>query len=305
MANENVSVDFVLDAFASTHTMDLSATLDTGAAPSTISDVSATAVYYIPTDTLKNVFRFSSNSWDVNDVSADDIHYFTFMENWPTSLQINPVHGMLDKTDSENPILNGLASDKMLVKHDFVRYLALSLFKTAAGVDLFNNETALLNELKRLGDDSFDTDISGMMWAKQAYQTVGEADTSGDYETNNAPDNTKFFIDVSVNRLCTTDEFTSEQNLPRELFRQVLHVAPARFNDISFVPIDVDGTTINYTAPIPFEADDSISYRFTVSPATNQHLLTDTAEFGPRVYRIKLILKDDANALDLNTTPTD
>ena len=298
------SIDFVLDAFASTHTMDLSATLDTGAPPSTISDVSATAVYYIPTDTLKNVFRFSSNSWDVNDVSADDIHYFTFMENWPTSLQINPVHAMMNKPDSENPILSGLDAEKMLVKHDFIRYLALSLFKTAAGVDLFNNEVALLNELKRLGDDSFDTDISGMMWAKQAYQTVGEADTSGDYETNNG-DNTKFFVDVSVNRLCTTDEFTSEQNLPRELFRQVLNVAPARFNDISFVPIDVDGNTINYTAAIPFEADDSISYRFTVSPATNQHLLTQTTEFGPRVYRIKLILKDDANALDLNTTPTD
>jgi hypothetical protein len=298
------NIDFVLDAFASTHTMDLSATLDSGAPPSAINDVSATAVYYIPTDTLKNVFRFSSNSWDINDVSADDIHYFTFMENWPASLQINPVHAMMNKSDSENPILSGLDAEKMLVKHDFVRYLALSLFKTAAGVDLFNNEVDLLNELKRLGDASFDTDISGMMWAKQAYTTVDEAFDTGNYEGNNT-DNTKYFIDVSVNRLCTTDEFTSEQNLPRELFRQVLNVAPARFNDISFVPIDVDNNQVEYTAAIPFEADDTISYRFTVSPATNQHLLTQTSEFGPRVYRIKLILKDDVDALDLNTTPTD
>lgn len=298
------AIHFVLDAFASSSTMDLSASLDMGAAPSAIDDVSATAVYYIPTETLKSVFRFSSNSWDVNDVSADDIHYFTFMENWPDSLQINPVHGMMDKPDSEFPILEfGLSAEKMLVKHDFVRYLALSLFKTAAGVDLFNNEVALLNELKRLGDASFDTDISGMMWAKNAYADVADVDTSGSYEANNGS-NTKFFVDVSVNRVCTTDEFTSEQNLPRELFRQILNQAPARFNDISFNAMDVDGSSVPNTSPIPFEVDDSISYRFTVAPAPGQEALTQTTAFGGRAYRIKLILKD-TNALSLNTTPTD
>ena len=115
------SIDFVLDAFATSKNMDVSATLDTGAPPSTITDVSATAVYYITTETLKSVFRFSSNSWDINDVSADDIHYFTFMENWPTNLQINPANGMMDKSDSDNAILQGLSAEKMLVKHDFVR----------------------------------------------------------------------------------------------------------------------------------------------------------------------------------------
>jgi len=304
MANPD-AIHFVLEAFESSSTMNVSATLDSGAAPGDITDISATAVYYIPLDTMKSVFRFSSNSWDVDDVSATDVHYFTFMENWPPSLQINPAHAMLDAPDSANAVRTGLAAGKMLVKHDFVRHLALELFKTTAGVDLFNNESALLNELERLGDESFDSDISGMMWAKNAYASLSDVDTSGTYETNNAPDNTKFFVDVSVNRVGTTDEFESNQNLSRELFRQVLNQGVSRFNDVTFADITVGTATISHTAPIPFEADDSISYKFTVEPAANQNDLTGTTAFGGRTYKIKLILKDDAGALDLNTDPVD
>jgi hypothetical protein len=300
-----MSIHFVLDAFESSSTMNVSATLDSGAAPGDISDISATAVYYIPLDTMKSVFRFSSNSWDIDDVSATDVHYFTFMENWPDSLQINPAHAMLDKApDSSNAVRTGLEPAKMLVKHDFVRHLALELFKTTAGVDLFNNESALLNELKRLGDESFDSDISGMMWAKNAYSDVNDVDTSGDYETNNA-DNTKFFIDASVNRVCTTDEFDHIQNLSRELFRQVLNQGSSRFNDVTFANITVGADTISHTAPIPFEADDSISYKFRVEPAAGQNDLTGISPFGGRTYKIKLILKDSSDALTLNTSPND
>jgi len=301
-----MSIHFVLDAFESTGQMNVSATLDSGVSPTTL-DCSATAVYYIPLDTMKSVFRFSSNSWDVDDVSATDVHYFTFMENWPSDLHINPVHAQLDKDDSADALRTGLEPAKMLVKHDFVRYLALELFKTTAGVDLFNNESALLNELKRLGDESFDRDISGIMWAKNAYANYSDVNVTSPYEANNA-ENTKFFVDVSVNRVGTTDEFDHVQNLSRELFRQILHAQtgnPSRFNDVTFADVDVSGATISHTAPIPFEAGDSISYKFTVNPATNQEALTGTTAFGGRSFKIKLILSADANAVAFNTTPVD
>jgi len=298
-------IHFVLDAFESSSTMNVSATLDSGAAPGDITDISATAVYYIPLDTMKSVFRFSSNSWDIDDVSATDVHYFTFMENWPSDLHINPAHAQLDKDDSSNAIREGLEPAKMLVKHDFVRHLANELFKTPAGVDLFNNESALLNELKRLGDESFDRDISGMMWAKNAYASYSDVNVTPPYQANNGPDNTKFFVDVSVNRVCTTDEFDHEENLSRELFRQVLNQGVSRFNDVTFADVDVDGANISHTAPIPFEADDSISYKFNVEPAAGQNSLTQTSPFGGRTYKIKLILKDNANAVAFNTTPVD
>ena len=299
-----MSIHFVLDAFESTSTMNVSATLDSGAAPGDMTDISATAVYYIPLDTMKRVFRFSSNSWDIDDVSATDVHYFTFMENWPSDLHINPAHAMLDKDDSSNPIREGLEPAKMLVKHDFVRHLANELFKTPAGVDLFNNESALLNELKRLGDESFDSDISGMMWAKNAYASYSDVNVTPPYQANNG-DLSKFFVDVSSERVCTTDEFDHEENLSRELFRQVLNQGVSRFNDVTFANITIGADTISHTAPIPFEADDSISYKFRVEPAAGQNNLTLTSPFGGRTYQIKLILKDDANALALNTDPVE
>tara|TARA_B100000035_G_scaffold159502_1_gene135986 strand:- start:3069 stop:3962 length:894 start_codon:yes stop_codon:yes gene_type:complete len=296
-------VNFVLDAFASSGTMDISASLDEGEAKTILAaDISAIGVYYINVDTLKSVFRFSSNSWDINDVSAEDVHYFTFMENWPTDLLINPVHAMMDKSDSADAILTGLAADKMLVKHDFIRYISLKLFNTPHGVDLFNNEAAILNNLKSLGETSFNTDISGMMWAKQAWTSADSVYTYNPYDNTN--DGTKWFVDVSVNRVGTTDAFNSVQNLPRELFRQILASAESRFNDISFVDIDVDGVTVSNTAAIPFEDGDTISYLFTINPATNQHALTGVNAFGGRVYKIQLMVTS-SDTSSLNTTPTD
>jgi hypothetical protein len=69
------------------------------------------------------------------------------MSAWPASLLINPSNAMLDKGDSSSPILSVGIPSKMLVKHDFLRYLALKLFNTAQGVDLFNNESALISNL--------------------------------------------------------------------------------------------------------------------------------------------------------------
>ena len=272
-------VHFVLDAFASEKTMTTSATLDAGAAPSVL-DVSVVGVYYINVDTLKSVFRFSSNSWDVNDVSAEDVHYFAFMDNWPSNLEINPVHAMMDKSDSESAILTGLSAEKMLVKHDFIRYLSQKLFNTPHGVDLFNNESALLNNLTTLGTESFTQDVSGMMWAKQAWSSASSV-ISGTY--NGATydeidaDATRWFVDASVNRVGTTDAWESNQNLTRELFRQILNGNASRFNDISFDDIDVTDhitnvtETVYHTAALPFENGDTISYKFKIDPAANQH----------------------------------
>ena len=67
-----MSVEFVLDAFAPSHTMNLSATFNCSALDkgdeSTTLDVSAAAVFYVGKDVMESVFRFSWNSGDVNDV---------------------------------------------------------------------------------------------------------------------------------------------------------------------------------------------------------------------------------------------
>ena len=106
--------------------------------------------------------------------------------------------------------------------------------------------------------------------------------------------------------MCTTDEFSGNQNIPRELFRQILNKKPERFNDISFAEFDVAGEeTVYYTAPIPFEDNDIVSFKFTINPAPGQHNLTGVSEFGARVYKINILVRDAQNVADYNTDPID
>ena len=117
-------------------------------------------------------------------------------------------------------------------------------------------------------------------------------------------------VDASVNRVGTTDAWESNQNLTRELFRQILNGNASRFNDISFVDIDVTDhitnvtETVSNTAALPFENGDTISYKFKIDPAANQHSLTTVDAFGGRTYQIKLIVTN-LDASTMNTPVSD
>ena len=86
---------------------------------------------------------------------------------------------------------------------------------------------------------------------------------------------------------------------------QILNQRPERFNDISFAEFDVAGETVYHTAPIPFGQNDFVSFKFTINPAPGQYNLTGVPEFGARVYKINLIVKDSQNVVDWNTDPID
>jgi hypothetical protein len=272
------SIDFVLDRFSAAYTLSESATMFEGASIA-LADVSATAVFYVSETDMKNVFKFQSDSFDINDLSASDIRYFTYMSNWPEGLVINPVNAMLDKSGSANAITQVGIPNKMLVKHDFIRYLALKLFNTPSGVDLFNNENELIAHLNDMGNASYQNDISGSLWK---------------YATNASTpiDNTNFILDASSNDRCTTDHLTSNDNICRELFNQILYANKSRFSDISLNTLGVRS--------LPILSGDSISYRFTVFPKAGQNNITGVAAFGGRSYRIKLLVV--GNAAGENTT---
>lgn len=275
------SVNFVLNRFSGSYTLATAATLDAGTSVA-IGDISAVAVYYISQSDIQNIFRFSSDSYDLNDLSNVDIKYFTYMSAWPTDLLINPSNAMLDRGDSNGALLQVGIPNRMLVKHDFLRYLALKLFNTAQGVDLFNNENALIANMNVLGQNSFQ-DISATLWN---YST-GKTDSA---------DGDKYIVDLSTNCLATTNNFITNDNICRELFQQILKNNAARF---STIVADANGT-----APLPILSGDSISYKYTVSPAPSQETLTGVSAFGGRTYQIKLIVTNLSTA-GLNTVVTD
>ena len=270
-------ITFVLDKFSASYTLDQRATLDAGVTYS-FTDASAVAVYYISKTAIKNVFTFNSDSWDFNDVSSQDIHYFINMNNWPAGLEINPVNAMLDKVDLAKAMLQVGIPNKMFVKHDFIRYLAYKLFNTANGVDLFNNERDLIQHLNAMGNASFQRDISGTL---NTYASESSTAVIAD----------QFIIDTSSNTKCTTNMFTDNDNICRELFNQILNNNPARFHDISFNIKDAEGD-LTGQASLPFITGDTISYRFTVFPNVGQETLTGVDRFGGRSYEIKLVVDD-------------
>lgn len=264
--------DFSLPALNQAYTLDLSGTLSTEAP--TVLDVSATAIYNIRLATLKNVFKYESDSFDVNDISASDVKYFVYMNSWPNDASLNPAHAYMKPSagkllEDSADILN----NKNLVKHDFVRYLAQHLFNTPYGVDLFSNEDALLSDISTKGRDAKNSIMGALNSVNQANASAGTAPHK--YSTNDLSNNT---------------------NICRELMRQIASLAPSRFYDAS------GNSGIK---SVPLEVGDTINFKLSISAAPNQQNLTSRGAFDVRVYKISLVVSDSANVTPVDVTATD
>ena len=276
------SIDFVLDRFSSSYQL-----LTTGFVDDPvdgITDISATAVFYVTQSDMHNLFRFQTDSEDFNDISYADLRYFTYMDHWNQNLVVNPMNAMLDKPESDNAIMQAGIPSKMLVKHDFMRFLALELFNTPSGVDLFNNESEMLQALTAVGEQSWQNDISGALWR---YATTSSYPVPADVTSG-------FVLDNVSGLKCTTGDMNTYENIPFLILNRILMLHPERVN---LTGLDAFGQ-----APIPLLAGDTISFRFQINPKPDQHLLTGVSPLPGRSYVIKLIVvSNDAN----NTTPVD
>lgn len=274
------SIDFVLDVMSTSVNFTTLATIDDPI--DGVLDVSATAIFYISETDIQNVFKAQTDSEDFTDISATDLKHFIFMNNWPYNLTLNPANGMMDQPRSYNPIHVTTTPNKMLLKHDFIRYLAKDLFSTPKGVDLFNNERELVEHLNTLGNNSFQSDISGLLWK---YST-----------TSTYPIGNGFVVDPITGLKATTNDNTSDENICWILLNKLLESVPDRFSDLGAV-IDSSGVF-----PLPILEGDTINFLFSITPATNQHLLTDVSEISTRRYQIKLMVDDGSG---INTLPLD
>ena len=57
--------------------------------------------------------------------------------------------------NSENVILSFWNTEKMTVKHDYIRYLSKQLFNNPHCVSMFNNERQLVNSIETLGNEIY------------------------------------------------------------------------------------------------------------------------------------------------------
>jgi hypothetical protein len=268
-------VNFTLSGLNQNFTLGVSGEL--AAAAAAIIDASSTAIFQVKLSDMLKVFKFQTDAFDVNNVDASDIKYYVFDASnaWPTNLVLNPAHAhtLSDPilTDAEIP------DDKKFVKHDFVRYLALKLFNTPYGVDLFSNETELLENIVTKGAIAH-TSI------KSALSAVSVTGASG----------TGTGTDAAGHKYLTNAYTTAAANFSRELMQQIAHSAPQRFHD-----------TANSSGiqSVPLAVNDTINFKVSITPADGQNALTlRPAAFDSRTYKIQLLLTNDS---PVNVAPTE
>ena len=289
--NDNNDMSFQLQALNTTPDDDNTGGLRSASTPS----YDATAVFYVKLSDMRAVFKFQSPDLDpsLNEAIFDpssNIRYYVFRRSWPTSLKINPSHAMMDRAESDGQLLGAgandtYATDKSLVKHDFIRYIALQLFNTVRGVDLFQNESDILENISYYGEVA-------RVGIQSVLDTVSSI--SADITMN---------IDSSGNKYSTNTN-DSITNISRELMRQIATSAPSRLTD-SDVTAAAEAGSIQ---SVPLIENDTLNIKVTVDAAPNQNTLTNVNAIPSRTYNIKLILKSaviDASNANANTAVTD
>lgn len=284
------SIAFSLPGLNQNYTLDICGAL-LAAAPDAMTDVSAVATYNIKTSVLNNVFKYYSDSADVNNVDASDTRYYVFMTQWPTDASLNPSHALMNTTTETGymmPTNAEILANKNLVKHDFVRYLAFRLFNTVYGVDLFSNELELLNDISSKGRTAKDSIMTAL---NDVSTTSTKASPAPIFPLNADASNNKY----------TMNDASGNTNICRELMRQIAANAPARFHDASFN--DASG---NPYRTVPIRDGDSINFKLTISAAANQNTLTSRPNpIEPRTYKIRLIASSSSNTVPVDGTATD
>ena len=246
----------------------------------------ADAVFYVKISDMLSVFKFRSSAAEaaataIFDASSE-IQYYVFRNCWPSALKINPAHAMLDRGESSGMLTGGsnaavFGANKSLVKHDFIRYIALQLFGTIHGVDFLSNEADLLGNMEYYGEVA----RVGIMAVLDTVSTM-----SGDITMD---------VDGSGNRYLTNTN-TTNTNISRELLRQIAVSVPERLTAL-------DGGEGGAVISVPFVENDTLNIKVVMEPSPNQNALTNVNTIPARSYNIKLIMKGDVAAM--NTAATD
>jgi hypothetical protein len=314
-------------------------------------------VYEVDTQVFRDTFQYHVDSEDLNDDNLTtsgnlgDIKYYvdnnhfkgtsSVNKNWPDGYIINPTNSTtsyannIDTTFTIPSSGGSYSKNKSLVKHDYLRWIAFKLFGTHYGVDLFNNEFTMLEEIAKQGHNIYEQFI------KYKLDYINTDSTNSCMVTENKTIDTNIYNYTSGTTVVAANYMTgvsgsgntyagsgttttygpsttdNVSNICKTLFDQMLHAQPERFQDISggspYAPNTNGRTGENYLGdgkyeriPLPFIAGDTISFSITLKPNSGQASITNNSALSDsdlnRTYIIKLLLTDSAIN---NTHPSD
>ncbi len=242
------------------------------------------ANFELPVTIAQNLFKFQSDAVDIMNASETDIKFkVDYVQD--TNQTDNIPDTVLESdwlancecigTDTADAVFVAGTStaSKRQVAHEFVRYLAHSLFNTHLGVDLFSNEEELVNALnidaRRALDETLTnlTNLNGGDYCPKDF-TIG----AGTYK-----------------------------HPSQVILSKIIANTPQRLSDLQpyFVAGgDQSGVEGGTPAPVfrmPLAVGDTVQFKLLVSAADDQHLLLDplATEIQDRAYRIKFTIVED------------
>ena len=215
--------------------------------------------------TIRSMFVFQTDHFDVDDVAATDVRFYIDSFNIPAAAAIGLPTAVVGngKVSSVNAVNAALSGSELYVGKDYIRHLANRLFNTPFGVDLFTNEDALVTSV----NDALD-----IVWASCAQ------DLENNSNTGNSITNTYLQGDAGHKyQLAGNIGSGNSFNFGCELFKMLVSRAPSRFTNLQPLEIAVDSVQANRVDPaarnlynLPLKEGDQILIRVGLKPHPTQ-----------------------------------
>ena len=103
----------------------------------------------VPLETIRSMFVFQTDHFDVDDVAATDVRFYIDSANIPNAAAIGLPTAIVGngKVSSLNAEGTAFTEADLVIGKDYIRHLANILFNTPFGVDLFTNEADLVTSV--------------------------------------------------------------------------------------------------------------------------------------------------------------
>ena len=226
----------------------------------------AISEYVLPLSLWKEIFQIQINDFNLNELQTNDTKYIinsVAVDNLASFISESPIGENAIVTNEtsigKNTILNSPYLNQC-INHDYVRYLAKSLFNTSYATSLFLNRSKLIKSVGESINEAWN----------HMYQLIQNISNDGIHPNLIGASGFKYFTDQEIN----------SDNMCRELYLQLISQKPERFKNL-----------LNCTTPqyLPIFSGDTISIRIIINPKVGQPTFGGDP-IQPRKYIIKFIL---------------
>ena len=210
-------------------------------------------------ETIRSMFVFQTDHFDVDDVAATDVRFYIDSANIPIASAIGLPTAVVGngKVSSLNAAGAALSNADLVVGKDYIRHLANRLFNTPFGVDLFINEENLVTSVNDALND---------VWTSCA-QDLQDNSINGNSSTN------AYLLGDATHKYQLSGDIGTDNafNFGCELFKMLVSRAPSRFTDLTSLEVgSAQATRVDPAArnlyKLPLNVGDQILIRVGLKP---------------------------------------